>query len=119
DDLMFERRRYSRWPAYFQSKLTNLLFTAELHRRLQDARSPVRALTAHPGGSRSHLGYEGSSITNMAMRPVQVFLQSASMGCLPLVRCAVDPEAKSGEFYGPMLMFAGPPRREKPSKRAR
>lgn len=29
-DPMFERRHYRRWPAYLQSKLANLLFTAEL-----------------------------------------------------------------------------------------
>ena len=33
DDLFFERRRYSRWRAYAQSKLANLLFTSELQRR--------------------------------------------------------------------------------------
>jgi hypothetical protein len=29
-DLMFDRRGYARWAAYFQSKLANLLLTAEL-----------------------------------------------------------------------------------------
>jgi NAD(P)-dependent dehydrogenase (short-subunit alcohol dehydrogenase family) len=119
DDLFFEQRGYTRWPPYFQSKLANLLFTYELHRRLREAGSHVRALTAHPGASRSHLGMQGHGVTNIAMRPVQLFLQPASMGCLPLVRCAVDPDAQSGEFYGPLVMYAGPPRREKPSKRAR
>ena len=33
-DLNWERRRYSPWPAYGQSKLANLLFTLELQRRL-------------------------------------------------------------------------------------
>jgi NAD(P)-dependent dehydrogenase (short-subunit alcohol dehydrogenase family) len=113
DDLFFEKRRYSRWPAYFQSKLANLLFSLELDRR------GATALTAHPGASRSDLGFEGHGITNYAMRPVQVLLQPASMGCLPLVRCAVDPNAESGEFYGPTFMAFGPPRRERPSKRAR
>ena len=30
DDLNWRRRRYRRWRAYSQSKLANLLFTAEL-----------------------------------------------------------------------------------------
>ena len=33
-DLNWERRRYSAWGAYGQSKLANLLFTFELERRL-------------------------------------------------------------------------------------
>ena len=119
DDLMFDQRGYKRWPVYFQTKLANLLFTLELDRRLQTKGSHVKALTAHPGASRSHLGMTGHGITNYLMRPVQLFLQPASMGCLPLVRCAVDPDAKSGEFYGPMFMYAGPPTRATPAKKAR
>jgi NAD(P)-dependent dehydrogenase (short-subunit alcohol dehydrogenase family) len=119
DDLFFEKRGYKRWPPYFQSKLANMLFTAELHRRLTEAGSQVKALSAHPGGSRTDLGYEGKGLTNFGMRPAQLFLQPASMGTLPFVRAAVDPNAKSGEFYGPALMVWGPPRVETPSKRAR
>ncbi len=36
-------RPYQRWGAYFHSKLANLLFTAELHRRLSDAAAPTIA----------------------------------------------------------------------------
>jgi NAD(P)-dependent dehydrogenase (short-subunit alcohol dehydrogenase family) len=51
DDLNMERRGYSRYAAYAQSKLANLLFMAELQRRLTAAGSTLRATGAHPGYS--------------------------------------------------------------------
>jgi NAD(P)-dependent dehydrogenase (short-subunit alcohol dehydrogenase family) len=55
EDLNYARRRYGRVGAYCQSKLANLLFTHELHRRLRAAGSPVRALAAHPGVAKTDL----------------------------------------------------------------
>ena len=55
DDLNRERRRYSSWGAYGQSKLANLLFTFELERRLSAAGSSVRALAVHPGYTATNL----------------------------------------------------------------
>lgn len=49
DDLQWARREYKPFGAYGQSKLANLLFTAELQRRLVAADSPVIATAAHPG----------------------------------------------------------------------
>ena len=54
DDLMGERR-YQRWRAYGQSKLANLLFTAELQRRLDLNAIPILALAAHPGYAATNL----------------------------------------------------------------
>jgi NAD(P)-dependent dehydrogenase (short-subunit alcohol dehydrogenase family) len=48
-DLQWETRPYSPFGAYGQSKLANLLFTAELQRRLAAAGSMVRSTAAHPG----------------------------------------------------------------------
>lgn len=119
DDLFFEKRGYDRWRPYFQSKLANILFTLELHRRLAAAGLSTKSLAAHPGGSKTDLGFEGAGITNRSMRPAQLVLQSAHAGAMPFVRAAVDPAAESGEFYGPAFMMWGPPRKETPSRRAR
>jgi NAD(P)-dependent dehydrogenase (short-subunit alcohol dehydrogenase family) len=51
DDLAWSRRRYSGFAAYAQSKLANLLFLAELQRRLTAAGSTLRATGAHPGST--------------------------------------------------------------------
>ena len=56
DDLQRERR-YTRWAAYGQSKLANLLFTFELQRRLTAAGSPLRAVAAHPGYAATNLQF--------------------------------------------------------------
>lgn len=119
DDLMYERHRYSRWPAYFQSKLANLLFSLELQRRLSRAGASTIALTAHPGGSRTDLGVEGSGLLNKALRPIGGFGQSAARGALPFVRACVDPSARGGDFFGPRYLLFGSPRLETPTKRAR
>lgn len=118
-DLNFQRRRYNRWTAYFQSKLANLLFTLELQRRLTEAGQQTIALTAHPGGTHTDLGTEGGGISNMLLRPMMRFAQPVDRGALPMLRAATDPKAKGGQFYGPRYKVMGPPGLETPSRQAR
>ena len=49
DDLNGDRKRYSKWGFYAQSKIANLLFSLELARRLEANGSGVRSLASHPG----------------------------------------------------------------------
>lgn len=120
DDLSSEHRRYNRWFAYTQSKLANLLFTAELHRRLTDLGATTSALAAHPGGSNTDLGFEGSGVGNRLVRAfVGAGTQSAASGALPFLRAATDPDAVGGQYYGPRWMVRGDPVLEVPSRRAR
>lgn len=119
DDLMFHGR-YDRWRPYFQSKLANLLFTAELQRRLNNAKSTTIAVAAHPGASRTDLGTEGRGITNRAMTAVvPMATQSAARGAEPALRAATDPDVGAGEFFGPRWIALGHAVREQPSRRAR
>jgi NAD(P)-dependent dehydrogenase (short-subunit alcohol dehydrogenase family) len=106
DDLQSERH-YGPWKAYFQSKLANLLFVAELQRRLAAHGASTLALAAHPGGARTNLGHEnpGGVLNTIGWfsRPVieKVWLQSATMGALPTLRAATDPAVVGGEYFGP------------------
>ena len=119
-DNLQATKGYHRWPAYFQSKLANLLFTAALQERLSRRGSTTLAVTAHPGFSRTDLGTEGASLSNRAMKVVvPAFTQSAARGALPMLRAATDPSCRGGEFFGPRYMTAGRPVLEKPSRRAR
>ena len=119
DDLFFEKRRYDRWRPYFQSKLANLLFTAELDRRLRAVGAATAALAAHPGATNTDIGHEGSGLTNALLRPFAAFGQAPWTGALPIVRAATDPEAEGGQYYGPQWMVQGSPHLETPSHRAR
>jgi NAD(P)-dependent dehydrogenase (short-subunit alcohol dehydrogenase family) len=114
-------RPYDRWQAYFRSKLANLHFTAELQRRLAAAGAPTVAVAAHPGGSRTDLGTEGTSLSNRLLTPlVPLITQSAEAGALPMLRALTDPGARGGEFYGPRFRLRGrTPVVETPSRAAR
>jgi NAD(P)-dependent dehydrogenase (short-subunit alcohol dehydrogenase family) len=120
DDLMCDRRRYSRWGAYFQSKLANILFTNELERRLRETQSTTISLAAHPGTARTELGKSGSSATNFVMRRLTpVLTRTGVQGCESQVRAMVDPSALGREYYGPKYQMFGSPVKVTPSKRAR
>ena len=54
EDLQSERR-YSRWRAYGQSKLADLMTALELDRRLRAAGSSIKSIAAHPGYSATNL----------------------------------------------------------------
>ena len=101
-DLNWERRPYRRWEAYGQSKLANLLFTLELERRLTAARSPVRALAAHPGYSATNLQFHyGHPVVDRLMAVLnRVVGQSAAMGALPTAY-AVTQDLPGGSYVGP------------------
>lgn len=120
DDPMYERRRYSRWGAYFQSKLANLLFTRELDHRLRQSRSSTVAVAAHPGTARTELGKLGTSMTNTVMRTfTPVLVRTGVQGAVSQVRASVDPAIRGGELVGPRFQMFGDPIVETPSRRAR
>src|SRR3954447_26998072 len=101
NDLNWERRRYSRWPAYAQSKLANLLFIRELSRRLTAAGSPLRATAAHPGYASTNLQSHTESMQDQVMAlGNRLIAQSAAMGALPTLYAAVA-DVPSGSFAGP------------------
>ena len=104
-DLNWERRRYQRWPAYFQSKLANLLFAFELDRRLRSAGSTVTSLAAHPGVSSTHLGMGQSGLLGklqaVAITVTGPLLMAADQGALPQLRAALDASLPGGTYVGP------------------
>jgi NAD(P)-dependent dehydrogenase (short-subunit alcohol dehydrogenase family) len=102
DDLNWERKPYKPWRAYGQSKLANLLFTAELQRRLTAAGSGVLANAAHPGYAATNLQFHSqrramdlvSSIGN------RLLAQDEDGGALPTLYAAVA-DIPGNSFAGP------------------
>ncbi len=54
DDPNYERREYTKWGSYGQSKTANILFAVELNRRFADR--GVQAYSLHPGMIATDLG---------------------------------------------------------------
>jgi NAD(P)-dependent dehydrogenase (short-subunit alcohol dehydrogenase family) len=102
DDLQAERN-YSRWGAYAQSKLANLLFALELDRRLKAAKLPMLSVAAHPGYSATdlQLGAVPSPLRFTARIANALFAQSAEIGSLPLLYAATYPGLPGGSYVGP------------------
>ncbi len=102
DAIQLTRESYNRWRAYGRSKLANLLFTYELHRRFQPAGiQHVKSIAAHPGVSRTNIAQGLGWIGKVSMPIAGLFFQSARMGALPILRAATDPQATGGQYYGP------------------
>jgi NAD(P)-dependent dehydrogenase (short-subunit alcohol dehydrogenase family) len=130
DDVAGEAIRNT-WLNYGTSKLANLLFTAELSRRLRTIDHPidhtVLALAAHPGWTRSNLAGNGAAVGTGKIRAVvgraagRCLGQSARVGALPSLYAATSPDVESGQFIGPRYAFElfGPPTVVRPNRRAR
>jgi NAD(P)-dependent dehydrogenase (short-subunit alcohol dehydrogenase family) len=103
DDLQSERG-YSRWGAYQQSKLANLMFCFELQRRATAAGSALLSLAAHPGYAATNLQAAGTDRFYerwfMAIGN-RLFAQSADMGALPTLYAATVSDLPGGTFVGP------------------
>jgi NAD(P)-dependent dehydrogenase (short-subunit alcohol dehydrogenase family) len=103
DDLNWERRPYQASRAYNDSKLANLLFTAELQRRLTATGSGVLANAAHPGlvaTSIYHHDGPRRPVDRAWAVAIRLLAQDAEHGALPVLYAAVA-DIPGGSFAGP------------------
>ncbi|MBO2465140.1 oxidoreductase [Actinomadura violacea] len=110
-DLQSERR-YSKWGAYGQAKLANLVFARELDRRVPE----VTSVAAHPGYAATNLQEAGPKMAgNTVMQKAMVLAntvvaQPAAAGALPSLYAATAPDVEGGACYGPrLLQYRGAP----------
>lgn len=112
EDLQYDKRPYSTWGAYCQSKLAMILFTSELQRRSDLTNSNLLACAVHPGWSRTHLalngpaeGYAEGFINRFSNFLGHLVGQTAEAGAAPLVYAAAAPDIQPGGYYGPNGLF--------------
>ncbi len=126
DDLQ-SAAAYQKWRAYGQSKLANLLFALELHRRAGEAGVDLRSVAVHPGYAATNLQSVGPQMSGnrigVALMSLvnRVVAQSAEAGAWPTLMGATDPGVPSGAFIGPTGFRGarGAPGYETPSDAAR
>ncbi len=96
-DLNWENRKYKKWRAYGDSKISNLYFTYELQRRLDNENTGILVTAAHPGWTATELQRHAGLVSRLNA----LFAQNCHMGALPTLMAALDEKANGGDFYGP------------------
>ncbi|MFW6084642.1 MAG: SDR family oxidoreductase [Gemmatimonadota bacterium] len=95
DDLHAEKRRYGGWRAYSQSKLANVLFAAELARRVRA--DEVSANSLHPGVVATKLLLRGL-VPRWLARPWTITPEEGARTPLYLAT-SPDVEGVSGRYF--------------------
>lgn len=97
EDINWEKRKYTTWNAYADSKIANLHFASHFHKKLRERNLPIKSVAAHPGVAVTELQRHKSSIQFLT----KLFGQSGEMGALPLIYAAAGREVIGGDFFGP------------------
>ena len=124
DDLQSERG-YSRYGAYSQSKLANVLFAFELQRRLEQAGAQTISVAVHPGFADTNLqetaaessGLQAESLLYRLIKPVMA--QTPKEGVRSQLYAATMPDVQGGDHIAvAYLQLWGPPRHVRAAKAA-
>jgi len=107
DDLNYEHTPYTPFGGYANSKMANLLFAAELARRLAAKGSKLISAAGHPGGADTPIKprkdsfgqrFEDAVISPIARR---YLINSAAAGALPTLYAATMPDVRPNDYWGP------------------
>lgn len=113
DDLNWQRRRYSVFPAYAQSKLATMLFTSELARR------GMRAYVSDPGMAYTEITRDSSGLLHwLGEHLLEHLAQSAADGARATID-ALATDTPSGTYLAPRFNQWGAPKVTTPARKAR
>ncbi len=87
---------YNPWREYGQSKLADLIFMLELHKRLRSKGFQLASLASHPGFSKTDLQ---KNMDKDMLNSLE--LMTAKQGAQPTLMACLSKEAKSGQYWGP------------------
>lgn len=103
NDINWEKRSYSGWGAYGSSKIANVMFIAELQRRLkQSGNDNITVYSVDPGAIKTGLQRHQGSIMNRLLFFVVWFVEKTiPQGASTTMNCATNPNLKdkSGKFF--------------------
>jgi NAD(P)-dependent dehydrogenase (short-subunit alcohol dehydrogenase family) len=98
----WEKKGYSRWFPYIQSKLAHLLFTSELQRRAAAAGADLLAVAAHPGYAATNLSSGLATVYRLGAKfSDRLFAQPDRMGALPQLYAATMSYVGPDDYWGP------------------
>jgi len=93
---------YKEFEAYAQSKLACLMFAYQLDKRLKAKGYQTKSLAAHPGVTITELIDHFSPVIKSLARVISPLLfSSTDRSALSILRAALDPQVKGGEYFGP------------------
>jgi NAD(P)-dependent dehydrogenase (short-subunit alcohol dehydrogenase family) len=98
DDLQSEKR-YSSMRVYGASKLSNMLFTTELARRLENHDLGIWSL--HPGAVSTRLGANNGGIAKWIIPLLSIFFRTPEQGAATSIYLCSEPqiEAANGTYF--------------------
>lgn len=100
DDINADNR-YNAMQRYSMSKLANLMYSAELDKRLQQAGAECISVACHPGVATTELSRYLPGWISIAEPLVKFLFNTAEQGAWPTLQAATDPSADRGGYYGP------------------
>ncbi|EKF23944.1 short chain dehydrogenase family protein [Mycolicibacterium hassiacum DSM 44199] len=100
DDLNWERRRYSKWMAYGESKLANLLFVSGLVAR------GMRAYASDPGATDTDIA---RTLNLGRLQVLRRLIHTPAQGARASLQ-AVTTDLPNGSYLAPRFNQLGPPR---------
>lgn len=96
DDLNFEKKNYTAWGSYGNSKLANILFASELAKRYKD--KGIVAYSLHPGSIATNLGRHSWAVRYLATPFLKLFSKNVQQGASTTIYAAVGESLESGSY---------------------